>query len=141
MASYPLDRFRRLEFGLNWMNISKENLDRLSYPMQTRIVLLPSLSYTNDTSIWGFINPISGSRYRFDVFGTPKMGKDGLEFVNATADYRTYLRMGHYYSFALRFAGGASFGKNPQKFIIGGVDNWINRTFEGGYVPLENAED
>ena len=41
----------------------------------------------------------------------------------------------------LRLAGGGSFGRNPQKFIIGGVDNWINPTFEGGYVPLENAED
>jgi outer membrane protein assembly factor BamA len=24
---------------------------------------------------------------------------------------------------------------------VGGVSNWINREFEGGYVPLENAED
>jgi outer membrane protein assembly factor BamA len=45
------------------------------------------------------------------------------------------------YSFAIRLAGGGSFGENPQKFIIGGVDNWINRQFEGGYIPLQNAED
>ena len=59
----------------------------------------------------------------------------------STADYRTYLRLGKNYSLAVRFAGGGSFGANPQKFIIGGVDNWINHTFEGGYIPLENAED
>jgi outer membrane protein assembly factor BamA len=75
------------------------------------------------------------------MYGTPKVGKNGLEFLNLTADYRTYFRMGRYYSFAVRVAGGGSFGKNPQKFIVGGVDSWINRTFEGGYVPLENAED
>jgi Tol biopolymer transport system component len=141
MVFYPLDRFHRLEFGLNWMNISKENLDRLNYPMQTRVVVLPSLAYTHDTSIWGFLNPVSGTRYRLEMYGTPTVGRDGLEFLNVGLDYRTYLRMGHYYSFAIRFAGGASFGTNPQKFIVGGVDSWINRTFEGGYVPLENAED
>jgi outer membrane protein assembly factor BamA len=64
-----------------------------------------------------------------------------VEFLNLTGDYRTYLRLGRSYSIALRLAGGASFGANPQKFIIGGVSNWINRTFENGYVPLENAED
>ena len=45
------------------------------------------------------------------------------------------------YTIALRLAGGGSFGQNPQKFIIGGVDNWINRSFSGGYIPLVNAED
>jgi len=64
-----------------------------------------------------------------------------LSFVNVDGDYRTYLRLGKYYSLALRVAGGGSFGENPQKFMIGGVASWINPTFEGGYVPLENAED
>jgi outer membrane protein assembly factor BamA len=75
------------------------------------------------------------------VFGTPQLGANGLSFVNVTGDYRTYFRLGSSYSFAFRLAGGGSFGEDPQKFIIGGVDNWINRTFEGGYIPLENAED
>jgi Tol biopolymer transport system component len=140
-ASYPFDKFRRLEFGVNWVNISKENLDQTGEPTQNRMVLVPQLSYTYDTSLWGFIAPITGSRYRFDLFGTPKLGATGLSFVNLTVDYRTYLRLGRYTSIALRFAGGGSFGRNPQKFIVGGVDNWINRTFEGGYIPLENAED
>lgn len=140
-AIYPFDRFRRLEFGLNWINLSKENLDQTNVPAQYRTVLLPQLSYTYDTSLWGFIAPITGSRYRVDLFGTPKLGKNGLSFANVTVDYRTYLRLGRYTSVAIRFAGGGSFGKNPQKFIIGGVDNWINRTFTNNQIPLENAED
>jgi outer membrane protein assembly factor BamA len=84
---------------------------------------------------------MNGTRYNLTLFGTPRVGNNGLSFVNLTGDYRTYLRLGRNYSIALRYAGGGSFGRNPQKFIIGGVDNWINRTFETGYVPLENAED
>ncbi len=140
-ASYPMSRFKRLDFGLNWYNISRENLDHPESPLQKRTVLVPSISYTHDNSLWGYIAPMNGTRYSATVFGTPKLGSNGLSFVNVTADYRTYLRLGKYYSIALRAAGGGSFGRNPQKFIIGGVDNWINRTFERGYVPLENAED
>ena len=141
MALYPFDRYRRLEMGLSWFNISRENLDVSSDPAQSRSVVVPSISYTHDTSLWGLLNPVAGSRYRFDLYGTPKLGANGLSFVNVTGDYRTYLRLGRGYSIALRLAGGGSFGKNPQKYIIGGVDNWINHTFEGGYIPLENAED
>ena len=140
-ALYPFDRFRRVEFGLSWFSISRDNLDQTSDPSQVRNVIVPSVSYTHDTSLWGLLNPIAGTRYRIDVYGTPKIGANGLNFVNITGDYRHYMRLGRSYSIGLRLAGGASFGKNPQKFIVGGVDNWINHTFEGGYIPLENAED
>jgi Tol biopolymer transport system component len=140
-ASLPLNRFNRFDFSLNWYNISRENLDHPEDPLQQRTVLLPSIGYTHDNSLWGYIAPMNGTRYNVSLYGTPKLGSNGLSFVNLTGDYRTYLRLGRYYSIALRFAGGGSFGRNPQKFIIGGVDNWINRTFETGYVPLENAED
>jgi len=83
---------------------------------------------------------MNGTRYNVSLFGTPKLGNNGLSFVNLTGDYRTYLRLGRNYSIALRFAGGGSFGRNPQKFIIGGVDNWINRTFETGYVPWKTPK-
>ncbi len=140
-ASYPFDHYDRLDFGADWYNISKENLDYTDEPVQTRDVLVPNISYTHDTSLWGLISPMNGTRYRFSIFGTPKLGGDGLSFFNVLGDYRTYLSLGHNYALALRLAGGGSFGQNPQKFIIGGVDNWINREFDGGYVPLQNAED
>ena len=140
-AAFPVDRFDRLEFGGTWYNISRENLDVIADPIQERTVFVPSVGYTHDTSLWGFISPVNGTRYNVNVFGTPQLGPNGLSFVNVTGDYRTYLNLGANYSIAFKLAGGGSFGRNPQKFIIGGVDNWINRSFEGGYIPLENAED
>ncbi len=140
-AQYPLDKFNRFDFGVNWYNISRENLDRVDEPTQKRTVLVPSIGYTHDNSLWGYTAPVNGTRYSMNIFGTPRLGSAGLSFVNVVGDYRTYLRLGRNYSIALRLAGGGSFGGNPQKFIIGGVDNWINRTFDGDYVPLDNAED
>jgi Tol biopolymer transport system component len=140
-ALYPFDRYRRIELGLSWFSISRDNLDQTAIPSQTRNVIVPSVSYTYDTSLWGLLNPVAGTRYKLDLFGTPKLGADGLSFLNVQGDYRHYIRLGKNYTIALRMAGGASMGKNPQKFMVGGVESWINYTFEGGYIPIENAED
>jgi outer membrane protein assembly factor BamA len=32
----------------------------------------------------------------------------------------------------MRLTGGASFGRDPEAFYVGGIDNWLNRGFEGG---------
>jgi Tol biopolymer transport system component len=141
MAQYPFDRFNRMDFGLSWFNISKENMDYSDVATQTRSMIVPTLSYTHDTSLWGLLSPVAGSRYKFDLMGTPKLTKDGISFINIGADYRNYIRLGHNYSLAIRLAGGGSFGQNPQKYIIGGVESWINYQFDGGYIPLANAED
>ncbi|MCK5572550.1 MAG: PD40 domain-containing protein, partial [Bacteroidetes bacterium] len=140
-AYYPIDRFTRFEYDLTWYSVTKENLDRIEAPIQQRNLIVPGFGYVYDTVLWGFTAPVTGSRYRFGVFGTPKLGRDGLSFVNVTGDYRTYLRLGRNYTFALRLAGGGSFGPDPQKFVVGGVDYWINPSFEGGYIPIEDAED
>ena len=140
-AVYPFNRFDRFESSINWFNVSRENIEEPQEPIQERTVFVPSVSYVHDTSLWGYTAPMIGSRYKFGVMGTPKVGANGLSFINVTGDYRTYFRLGRNYTIAMRLAGGGSYGRNPQKFIIGGTDNWINRTFENNTIPLENAED
>jgi outer membrane protein assembly factor BamA len=44
-------------------------------------------------------------------------------------------------SFAFRLSGGYSGGANPQRFFMGGTENWINRSFSRGEIPLDNASD
>ena len=140
-AMYPFDRFDRLEMALNWFTISKENMEVTEAPAENLTVLVPQISYVHDTSLWGYTAPMLGSRYKFTLFGTPKFGLSGISFLNITGDYRTYLRLWRNYSMAFRVAGGGSFGGNPQKFIVGGTSNWINRTFTNDYIPLTNASD
>jgi Tol biopolymer transport system component len=141
MASLPFTKFSRAEFNLTWFNITRENLDLSFVPIQRRSLVLPSLSYVHDTALWGYTGPNNGSRTNFTVFGSPKLGNKGLEFVSFTGDHRLYYKIGENYSFAWRFAGGGSFGRDPQRFIIGGVSNWINRQFENDRIPIGNAED
>jgi Tol biopolymer transport system component len=141
LMSRPIDRFRRFEFGLSWFNISRENLDLFTDPIQRFTVLFPSLSYVHDNILWGYISPRRGSRYNLTVHGSPKLGRDSFEFVSVLADYRTYTSIGRDYTFALRLTAGSSFGSDPQTFMLGGVEGWINRRFEDNIIPIEDAQD
>jgi len=141
LASYPISHFERVELNLSWFNITKDNLDVTYIPTQRRSLILTELSYVHDNSLWGLIAPINGERYNITLLGSPKLGDESLGFYTVTADYRNYFKFWKSYTFALRLAGGGSFGQDPQRFIVGGVDNWINRQFENDQIPIQNAED
>ncbi|MDO8548582.1 MAG: peptidase MA family metallohydrolase, partial [Ignavibacteria bacterium] len=139
--SYPLNRFYRLEAGLSWLNVSSENLDNPAEETERVSYIIPSASFVHDNVLWGYTAPVEGTRYRFDMFGNPGLNDDRLSFYSVLGDYRTYFRFGEDYSFAFRLSGGYSGGGNPQRFFIGGIDNWINRSFATTDIPLESASD
>ncbi|MDP1678282.1 MAG: biopolymer transporter Tol [Bacteroidota bacterium] len=141
-ASLPLDRFNRLEFGISWMNLSKENMDfGLDSLRQKRTMIIPTLSYVHDNTLWGYTSPNNGSRYNINAMFSPSLGNNSLDFQTYTADYRRYFKFWKTYSFVMRYSGGISVGKNAQQFFIGGTDGWINREFENGGIPIRNIED
>lgn len=150
VASYPIDRYNRLDFSLMWLNLSREDIsssDQLLYfgldrsPQQTRSFFLPVLNYVNDNSLWQgeWFGPNNGSRFNVTVYGTPKLSDQGLDLQTMTADYRSYVRVAKDFILAYRLSGGLSTGKNRQSFFIGGTEGWINyRTRD---YPIENVED
>lgn len=141
LASLPLNKFNRFEFNASWLNLTRDNLDFSVVPSQKRNIIAPSVSYIHDTSLWGLIAPSNGERYNINLTGSPKFNSNALGFYSVTLDYRRYIKLWQNYTFAFRLAGGGSFGQDPQRFVIGGVDNWVNRQFEDDYIPLERAED
>ncbi len=139
-ASYPVDRFNRLEFGLSWMNLLRENLDYTYIPTQKRSLIIPAISIVHDNTLWGYTAPSNGTRYNVSAMVSPALGENSLNFQTVNLDYRTYFSLYRDYTFAVRWSGGVSMGANPQRFFIGGTDGWINREFNGG-IPIENVED
>ena len=53
--------------------------------------------------------------------------------ITAGFDFRNYTRIHRSFIWANRFAGGTSFGKNKLLYYMGGVDNWLNPTFNSEY--------
>jgi Tol biopolymer transport system component len=139
--SYPLNMFYRIEGGLSWFNVTMENLDTPLDPLQQASYVVPSISLIHDNSLFGYTAPIDGTRYRADFLANPGITGKNISFYSLTEDYRTYFRFWTDYSFALRFSSGYSWGANPQRFFLGGVDGWINRQFSNNSIPLNSPAD
>lgn len=143
-ASNPFDRFSRLDLGLSVVNLTREPV-RGETPIsgQSKLTLVPNLTYVFDNSrMWAF-SPASGTRYNATITASPRLGANGVGFYSVMGDFRHYIPISKFgdYSVGGRIAGGASFGPNPQKFFIGGVENWFNYEIRDNVLPIENAED
>lgn len=140
-GSYPLDRFHRISFGLSVLRVSADNLDNLSVPSDNNTYTLPSVSFIQDNVLWGYTSPIEGTRYSLTAFGDPGFVRKRQSFYSITFDYRNYFRFWFDNGFVFRLSGGVSGGATPQRFFVGGTENWINRTFSTGGIPISNAND
>ena len=140
-ASIPLNRFYRFDASVATINVSSENLDNINEPMEKELYALPSISLVHDNTMWGYYSPIQGTRYKITTFGNLGFSDAKLSFYSVTWDFRKYIRFLYDNSFVFRFSGGYSGGNNPQRFMLGGIDNWINRTFATGTIPINSASD
>ena len=143
MASYPIDRFRRIDFSAMWLNLSRENLDDPTEPAQRRSFILPMFDYVKDNSIWqgGWFGPNNGMRFNFTFYGSAKYNNHSLDLQTFTLDYRSYSPLFKDFIFVFRGTAGLSNGKDRQNFFIGGNEGWINRRFDGNTFPIVNVED
>ena len=140
-VSYPLSKFNRIDGALSYNHLTKENMDNPLEPTQKLDFVMPAISYVHDNTLWGYTAPIKGTRYNITLLGTPKIGSNGVSFFSAIGDYRTYFDLADDYTFVLRLNGGYSFGKNPQRFYIGGTESWINYEIQNDELPIEEIQD
>jgi outer membrane protein assembly factor BamA len=125
------------------MSITRENLDNSNEDINRKYLVVPSLSFVFDNTLSGYLYPEKGTRYNITTLLSPSLGSgsQSSEFYSVMGDIRKYYKLGENYSFAMRLNGGASFGRNPQKFYLGGVDNWINWQFENNQIPFGESID
>lgn len=140
-ALLPFDKFRRLEFDLNFKNLSRENLSFPKEPSYSKFLIVPTMRYVYDNVSYGFFAPVGGSRYNIELKGSPPLSGDSSGFITFKFDYRKYFRISDWISLALRGTAGKSIGNKPQKFFLGGTENWFNRTFKDDYLPFNEPED
>ena len=131
-ASRPLNKFNRLDFGVIMHNLDYNLFAIDPYETSNTVVnsdgfiaLNPTLSYIFDNSVFGFLGPIDGFRQNTTLEVSPAMGKKGISFQKLKIDLRKYFMVNRNYSFASRLFYGNSTGKNPQKYFLGGMQNWL----------------
>ncbi len=129
---YPFSRFTRVEFGGHFSNISQALLQQRLYvshdpvsgfnyvygadPPET--VSGPSISYygpqlalVHDNSLFGWVGPFAGSRWRFEV--SPTFGS--WRFTEGLADWRRYF-FARPFTLAVRGVFFGRFGRDAGLF-------------------------
>jgi hypothetical protein len=133
-SSYPLDRFRRLEFSAGLFHTSEsfdnELLQEQSEQFQqeqfgTNIFrngnYLPfGVALVQETAVFRQYGPLSGSTFRLGYEFAPPGGDRFLSRQTVDVDARKYIRIGENGVFAVRGRGFKSFGDFPDFTFFGG---------------------
>jgi hypothetical protein len=156
-AYYPISRFQRIEAGMRFANVDDailkinepynpatgfptedpfletDNLPGVTYGQ-------PSLALVFDNSLFGYVGPFYGRRYRLEVAQT----FGGWNFSQVTADYRRYDRLIGPVVFATRALYFGRIGTDAGAFrIYAGSTDLIRGNTSGSYRRNEclNAND
>ena len=135
-ASYPLDKFRRVDAELGLLGVSLADLSDIGERARTRAFAVPRVTYTDDRTVPGFLGPQSGTRWAASLSAAP--GPDAT-FATALMDGRAYRSFGPGYALAVRGSAGLSLGPDPQRFYAAGVQNWVNPDL--GSLPVQGPDD
>ncbi len=141
--SYPFNKFTRIDYGATMQVISRDVSDTYynNQVTATSSFLYPQVTFTKDLTKPGFLTPSGGYRYAVSLTASPPITNKTARFVSLLGDFRKYIGLGYGYSFALRYSGGISFGRDAQNFFIGGMDGWINYRWSNNQIPLNNLSD
>ena len=135
--SWPFDKFRRIEFGLDGWMVSGELVEDCEYEeireeLDDQFFIVPSLAYVHDTTLYTSFGPLDGRRSRLSIH--PAVGD--FTYATAIVDHRWYVRTTKRSALAFRLQAATSFGENARIFEIGGP-----MTFRSGEFDNEDDED
>ncbi|MBA3257865.1 MAG: PD40 domain-containing protein, partial [Gemmatimonadales bacterium] len=155
-AYYPVSRFQRIEAGVRFANVD-DALLRINEPYNSAGALtrdpfletdnLPGVSYFQpsaalvfDNSLFGYVAPFYGRRYRLELAQTV----GNWNFSQVTADYRRYDRILGPIVLATRALYFGRIGSDAEEFrIFAGSTDLIRGNTSGSYRRNEclNAND
>jgi hypothetical protein len=142
-ASRPFSTFSRLEASVAEVFIDRKYYDRSlgdTRPNRSSQITSVAGSYVFDNVLWGYTAPMNGKRFKFTLdAGNDLFNSQGISFYSAGFDYRKYWHLASTVSMAFRMSGGASFGRTPKQYFLGGTTNWIGtRTLDAKVYEVEN---
>lgn len=147
---YPLDKFRRVDVGLSWIGLIRDSdgvstfyssAEGIRATTTKASFLYPTISYTKDATLPGYITPQGGTRYTLNLSASPGMGIEAPTFISLMGDFRHYVNLGSRYTLAFRTSGAASFGPESQTYFLGGMMGWINYRWSDYSISLQRFTD
>ena len=126
-AQYPFSKFNRIDVGTTLRGISYE-IKEINYwtgDVQTNYTenlqsFVPLVSWVYDNTTNTYTGPNDGLKQYLTFQFSPDIGDDSLAFKTIKFDIRKYFKINRNYSIATRMMLGRSFGKDPERFFLGG---------------------
>jgi hypothetical protein len=96
--------------------------------------------FTYDNSITTGLNLLEGTRGKIGYMLYQGLNNEDKSFGNFYIDFRNYQKIHRQFVLATRLYYGRFFGPNPQKYLLGGVNNWLfnSSNITGENDPLVN---
>jgi hypothetical protein len=146
---YPFNRFRRLEF---LMDFTSEDQNAFHFDPQTGqfvpdstnlsqrfYYMIPGLAFVHDNTSYSGFTPIAGGRWRAEY----KQAFGDLKYNLGILDWRRYFNIKRRGALATRVVAAGSGGNNPELLRIGGPDTYRGTDFahiHGSRVLFANTE-
>jgi len=137
--SRPFDKFNRMDLSLQALTIERRYYDPPLDDSMNRLYHLAG-SLVHDTVLWGNTGPVNGSRWNLTAEYAPLIGGHARSYSRIIFDRRCYIDYRKKYNFVYRMAAGASLGRDPLRFYLGGTSNWLDVEFYRGdhYYSVED---
>ena len=126
-AQYPFSKFNRIDVGTTLRGISYEikEIDYWTGDVRTNYTenlqsFVPLVSWVYDNTTNTYTGPNDGLRQYLTFQFSPDIGDDSLAFKTIKFDIRKYFKLNRNYSIATRMMLGKSFGRDPERFFLGG---------------------
>lgn len=116
---YPFSRSLRVSLGAGYRRLDREGLWATDIDLRENILTL-NTRVVQDNALWGAVGPRVGSRLSFSADWAPGIANNA-QFTTLQADLRNYTWLSGQVTLATRLAGGTSFGRNPQRYFLGGA--------------------
>jgi Tol biopolymer transport system component len=130
--SYPFNRYRRIDSQFMMYSTPLTfNFDTESEFDDGRgFLMLSTLRFVSDTTMWREFGPHTGSRYRLVFEKSFRRFGSELDLTNAIFDGRRYFKLGRRSNLATRLFLGGSFGRDKSLFYLGGIDTLRGYRYE-----------
>ncbi len=148
-VAYPFSMFRRVEFDFSVLSVDRQFAEEtdagtveFTDESLKRSLLIPSVRFVSDTTLWGSVGPVGGGRS--SIVLSKAWSPDGdFDYLTAIADVRRYLRLGSRHTFAIKVVAARSSSDDAQNFYMGGVNGLRGHDdfqFRGHNLGLVNLE-
>lgn len=129
-ASYPFSTNARLTFTTSYTVNRFQDMYELNIPDKVADYAGAGLEFVFDNTISYGLNQLAGTRFRARLENYLGMVSKQDGYGKFYIDLRHYQRFGKGFTLAGRLSGGTSFGESAKQTVMGGMDNWLNCTYE-----------